>query len=138
MRAPKLSASMILLMAHEKERKKIEAKEMPFIREGVLTGLLIDVVDVFNVPLKAMQLGDQQELTVFCRTIFYYVARTKTAYGLIHLAKTAGRIDHVGVLSRLRIVNAFFQEKNSEFLALWDHYLTHSKLFTKKDFPWNE
>jgi chromosomal replication initiation ATPase DnaA len=138
MTTPKLSASTVLLMAEEKQRKRREAEELPFIRESILTGLLVDVVDVFNVPLPVMQSGDQQELTVLCRSIFYHVARMKTDYGLFPMAKVAGRKDHASVINLLNKVNAFFKESNSEFLTLWSHYLTNSKLFTSKDFPCTE
>jgi chromosomal replication initiation ATPase DnaA len=135
MRPPKLSLNMALCIAEEKKRKQKAAKELPFIREGVLTGLLIDAADVFGVPLETIQKGDQQELTVFVRSIFYYVARTNTEYGLLAIAKIAGRKDHASVIHQLDKVNAFFKEKNAEFLTLWQYYLTRSKLFTSKDFP---
>ena len=131
MRAPKLNLE-------EKIRKRKEAEEKPYIREGVLTSLLIDVTSAFNVPLSTIQSGDRQELTVLCRTIFYQIARIKTDYGLLHLAKTAGRRNHTSVFHRLRIANGLLKDKDAELLTLWNHYLSNSKLFTKKDFPWNE
>jgi chromosomal replication initiation ATPase DnaA len=137
MRTPKLSINMALCMAEEKRRKQKEAEELPFIREGVLTELLLDIADVFEVPLKTIQSGDRQDLTVLVRSFFYFIARAKTDYSLLALAKIAGRKDHASVINRLQKVDAFFKGKNAEFLALWDHYLTNSKLFTKKDFPWN-
>jgi chromosomal replication initiation ATPase DnaA len=121
-------------MAEEKKQRQKEAEEMPFIRKGILTGLLIDIADVFNVPLETIQSGDQQELTVFIRSVFYYVARLKTEYGLQSLAETAGRINHAGCIHHIRKVKSFFKVQNPVFMSLWRHYLTNSKLFTSKDF----
>jgi chromosomal replication initiation ATPase DnaA len=136
MRLPKRSLNINLSMAEERRQKKIEAEESITIREAILTGLLIDVADVFNVKLETVQSGNQQELTVLVRSIFYYVARTKTAYGAWPMATTAGRKDHAGVLRHVEIVKAYFKHKDPQFLTLWDYYLTNSNLFTDKDFPY--
>lgn len=125
---------MLLSIEEQKIQKKKEAEEMPYIREGVLMGLLIDVADVFNVPLKLIKAGDQQYLTVLVRAIFYYVARMKTEYGLMPMANTAGRKDHAGVIRHVKIINSYFKYKDPEFLSLWNFYLINSKLFTDKDF----
>lgn len=125
---------MLLSIEEDKIKKRKEAEETPIMRTAILTGLLIDVADAFEVPLKLIQSGDQQDLTVLVRAIFYYVARSKTDYGLTFLAKIAGRKDHTTCIFHLRKVNAYFFYKDDEFLALWNHYLTNSKLFTSKDF----
>jgi chromosomal replication initiation ATPase DnaA len=125
---------MLLSIEEQKIKRKREAEELPYTREAILTSLLIDVADAFNVPLKIIKAGDQQQLTVLVRTLFYYVARMKTDYGLKSLAWTAGRKDHSGCIQQLKKVQAFFYHKDNEFLALWDHYLTNSNLFTSKDF----
>lgn len=134
MRLPKPSMNMLLSIAEQKLQKKKEAEELPCIRESILTNLLVDVADAFNVPLKIVKAGDQQQLTVLVRAIFYYIARYKTDYGLKSLAKTAGRKDHAGCIAQLKKVQAFMHYKEPEFISLWNHYLNNSKLFTSKDF----
>lgn len=132
------SANLIPCIAdknnHQNIDKKKEAEELSFIREAILTGLLIDVADAFDVPLKLIQSGDQQGLTVLVRAIFFFVARSKTDYGLTYMAKIAGRKDHTTCIFHLRKVNAYFFNKDNEFITLWNHYLANSKLFTIKDF----
>jgi chromosomal replication initiation ATPase DnaA len=115
-------------------KRKKEAEEMPIIRESILTNLLIDVADAFKVPLKLVQKGDQQQLTVLVRVIFYYVARSKTEYSLKSMALVAGRKDHSICIGHLQKVYSYFYDKDQEFLTLWNHYLSTSKLFTSKDF----
>lgn len=134
MRLPKPSMHMLLSIEEQKIKKRKEVEELPLIRESILANLLIDVADAFKVPLKIIKAGDQQQLTVLVRALFYYVARIKTDYGLKHMAKVAGRKNHTGCISRLKKIQAYFDHKDSEFLAIWDHYLAHSKLFTHKDF----
>lgn len=133
-RLPMISMEMMLYLADEKEQRQKYAKEIAVMREGVLTGLLIDIADVFNVPIETIQSGDKQELTVLVRSFFYHVARTKTHYGVVVLAKTAGRNNHAACVHHARKVKRYFKDRNTEFLTLWDHYLKHSKLFTKNDF----
>jgi len=138
MRVELLTVEMILYLAEEKAMGHKYAKEADIMREGVLMGLLIDIADVFNVPVATIQSGDRQDLTVFVRSVFYHVARAKTHYGVIILAKTAGRDNHTSCVHHARKVSRYFREREPEFLALWNYYLSNSKLFTKKDFPWNE
>jgi len=134
MKRIKKSMNMILCMAQAKEQNRKEAAELPYMREGILTGLLIDVAEVFDVPLKLIQSGDRQELTVIVRSIFYHVARCKTEFGLKQFVKTAGKKEHTSAINLLRNVEGYFKDNNSEFITLWNHYLAHSKLFTPKDF----
>jgi len=134
MKLPKPSMHMLLSIEEQKAVKRKASEDQINVRESILTCLLIDVADVFDVRLETVQSGNQQDLTVLVRVIFYYVAREKTDYGLWPLAVTAGRKDHAGVIRHLQLVNAYFKHKDPQFLTLWDHYLTNSRLFTHKDF----
>lgn len=118
----------------EKLREKIEAEQNAYIRDGILTSLLIDVAEAFNVKLETVQSGQKKEMTVLVRSIFYYVAKCKTEYGKKRMALVAGRKDHAACIKHLRMVDYCFKHKDHEFLTLWNHYLTNSKLFTYKDF----
>jgi len=134
MKLPKPSANMLLCIADQKVHRKRMAEEMAMAREHILINILIDVADAFNVPLALIQKGDQQQLTVLVRALYYYIVRAKTEYGLKYMAKVAGRKDHTSCLPQLRKVQTFFTQKDEEFLSIWDHYLSKSKLFTSKDF----
>jgi hypothetical protein len=138
MRVELLSVEMVLYLAEEKDMRKRYDKESAAMREGILMGLLIDIADVFNVPIKTIQSGDRQDLTVFVRSVFYHVARAKTHYKINSLIRITGRNHHAACVHHARKVKRYFRDREPEFLALWDHYLLNSKLFTKKDFPWNE
>lgn len=135
LKLPKKTMEVALSLEDERIHRKKLMEEKAEIRQGILTSLLIDVADVFNVQLKTVQSGNQQDLTVLVRVIFYYVARIKTEYGFWPIATVAGRKDHAGVIKHLQTVDAYFKHKDQQFLTLWSHYLTNSKLFTHKDFP---
>lgn len=123
-----------LKSAEDRRLKEIEAEEKAYIREGVLTGLLIDVADAFHVKLETVQSGQKKQLTVAVRTIFYYVARIQTEYPLYQLAIISGRKEHSVCLKHLAMVYDCFKRSDDEFLSYWNHYLANSKLFTSKDF----
>lgn len=131
---PMISMEMVLYLAEEKELKKKYAEAMADMRDGVLTSLLLDIADVFKVRLETIQSGDKQDLTVFVRSIFYHIARAKTHYGVIQMAKVAGRLNHTACVHHAKKVKRYFKDGDLEFLAMWHYYLTHSKLFTLKDF----
>ena len=133
-RLPMISMEMMLYLAGEKENRQKYAQQVADMRDGILIGLLVDIGDVFNVPIETIQSGDKQELSVLVRSIFYHIARTKTHYGIVVLAQTAGRNNHAACVHHSRKVKELFKKKDPQFLALWHHYLKHSKLFTLKDF----
>lgn len=108
--------------------------EFAYVRESILTSLLVDVAEVFNVQLRTIQSGNKEPTTVLVRTIFYYVARTKTEYSTAPMAKVAGRKDHSCCVRHLQMVEDCFKDEDQEFLSLWNQYLSNSKLFTENDF----
>lgn len=118
--------------------RKINSPVDAEMRESILMTLLVDVADVFGVPLKTTLSSDRQPLSVLVRAIYYLVARIKTDYGLIPIANVAGRRDHASVIFQLRKIQGHLNDNDVEFLTLWSHYLTHSKLFTPEDFIWTE
>ena len=118
--------------------RKINSSVDAELRERILMSLLADVSDVFEVPLKTTLSSDRQPLAVLVRGIFYLVARVKTDYGLVPIANTVGGRNHASAIFQLRKIQGYLNRNNVEFLTLWSHYLTKSKLFTPKDFIWTE
>jgi chromosomal replication initiation ATPase DnaA len=134
LKAPKQTMAMLMLLAEDKGSRIKEEKEKREVREAVLTGILADVAEAFEVPLSTVVAGDQQEMTVFVRSIYYFVARIKTDYGMIPIVRIAGRKDHTGLIHHLKKIRGYIKTQNHEFISLWNHYLTVSQLFTEKDF----
>lgn len=118
--------------------RKIKSTEDIEMRESILMNLLVDVTDVFDVPLKTTLSPDRQHLAVLVRSIYYLVSRIKTDYGLVPIGDVVGGRDHTGVIFHLNKVQGYLNDSDAEFLVLWNYYLNNSKLFTPNDFVWNE
>jgi chromosomal replication initiation ATPase DnaA len=129
-----VSVEMVLYLMDQKELRQKYADDVEIMCEGLLKGLLIDIGNVFNVPLETIQSGDYSRLTVLVRSIYYHIARAKTHYGIVLISKMAGRKDHSDCVHHTRKVIGYLKVGDPEFLSAWNHYLTSSKLFTKKDF----
>lgn len=130
-----LSTEMMIYLADEKELRQKYAAEINELRNSLLMGLLFDIADVFKVPMRTIQSGDQQEMTVFVRAVFFYIGRAKTHYTLKVLAQTVGKGNHFICMHHLRKIEGYIKHNDTDFLTLWNYYITNSKLFTLKDFP---
>jgi chromosomal replication initiation ATPase DnaA len=131
---PKCGIDVHVFLANEKESRR---RKVLFEREkkkNYLSELLVDIANVFEVDLQEVLTGDSHGGPVMVRKIFYYISRKKGDYGYKAMAKAAGRTDHATCIYHIRKVEAYLKVKDPDFLALWDHYLANSKIYTKNDF----
>lgn len=131
---PKSSIGDILVHVDKKLERKRQAEEEGIKREAILNGLLIDVADAFQLDFEIVKAGVSQELVVLVRRIFYFIARQQTEYSYKSMVNVAGKKDHASCIYHIKKVRKYFKDKDPDFIALWNHYLKGSKLFTKKDF----
>lgn len=121
-----------LAMVRAENKRKVEAERAK--KAADLSRLLSDIAKAFKVDVDHVKGGDQQQLIVTVRKIFYFIGRTKMDATYNAMTQIVGRQSHRGSIYHIRKVREWLKDNDKEFVTLWNHYLENSKLYTQKDF----
>ena len=129
----KVPTNIYSMIDHIQQKRE---KEMIPNSVATLKRIIDDVCKIFRTDKNKVFARGRAHDVIMCRRIYCFIAtRYCPNIRLKFIADYGGGADHTWVIHHRDRAKELIEVDDAIFLGQWDFYITHTKLFTRLDFP---